>query len=119
MTELAKRKADIRNRIWDSLEESNVLKDYPRPCHEKIPNFLGCEAAARRVTRLREFVKANVVKINPSMAQMQLRYLVLKAGKTLLVPSPALTSLPSQANQDQDVFFYKIDGKDLEVGIIQ
>jgi len=56
------------------MEESDVLKDYPRPCHEKIPNFKGCEAAARRLSGLREFISAKVIKVNPSLAQMHLRF---------------------------------------------
>jgi len=42
------------------------------------------------------------------------RYLILKSGKTLVVPSPALTSLPG-TEQDSDVFFHKIDGQALQV----
>ena len=61
-------------RVWDLMEESDLVKDYPRPCHEKIPNFRGCEAAANRVARLREFQSARVVKVNPSLAQMHLRF---------------------------------------------
>ena len=42
------------------------------------------------------------------------RYLILKAGKTLVVPSPALTAMP-HVDSDADVFFYKVDGQALKV----
>jgi hypothetical protein len=41
------------------------------------------------------------------------RFLVLKSEKILVVPSPALTSLP-EANRE-DVFFYKIESRKLQV----
>ena len=45
------------------------------------------------------------------------RYLILKAGKTLVVPSPALTAMP-QGDSDADVFFYKVDGQALKVRLL-
>ena len=46
---------------------------------------------------------------------LETRFLVLKAAKTLVVPSPALKSRSAEAGQD--VFFFKIDGRKLEVPI--
>jgi hypothetical protein len=60
--------------VWGLMEESDVLKDYPRPCFGKVPNFKGCEVAAKKVARLQEFLSARVVKVNPSLAQMHLRF---------------------------------------------
>ena len=45
---------------------------------------------ASKVSKLREFQRSKTIKINPSLAQMHLRFLSLKNKKTLLVPSPAL-----------------------------
>ena len=42
------------------------------------------------MSRLREFTSSKTIKINPSLAQMHLRFLTLKHRKKLLVPSPAL-----------------------------
>ena len=84
-------KGDIRMKTWNLMEKKNFVKDYPRPCHHKIPHFKRCGIAAEKLSRLREFVNAKCIKINPSMAQMHLRYLTLTHGKTLLVPSPALS----------------------------
>lgn len=80
-----------RNQIWNLMETKKLIKDYPPSCFNKIPNFKGCGAAAEKVCKLREFRNAKVVKINPSLAQMHLRFLTLRHQKTLLVPCPALT----------------------------
>lgn len=93
----------LRMKIWDLMEERNFVKDYPRPCHHKIPHFKQCGKAAQKLSHLREFYYAKCVKINPSMAQMHLRFLTLQSGKKLLVPSPAL----------EEAFMLEIDGKKL------
>jgi len=84
-------KEDIRMKIWKLMEEKNFVKDYPRPCFHKIPNFKRCGIAAEKLSHLREFQLAKCIKVNPSMAQMHFRYLSLQHGKTLFVPSPALS----------------------------
>jgi len=56
----------------------------------RIPNFAGSEEAARRLAALPEFEAAAVVKVNPDAPQRMVRYLALKAGKTLLTPTPRL-----------------------------
>ena len=94
-----KLKDTLRKRIWDLMEEKDYVKDYPRPCHNKIPHFKRCSQAAEKLSKLQEFRKAKCIKINPSMAQMHLRFLTLKYNKMLLVPSPAL----------ETVLFYKLD----------
>lgn len=94
-------KMAIRTKIWDLMEKRNFVKDYPRPCHNKIPNFKRCGVAATKLSRLREFKKAKCVKINPSLAQMHLRFLTLQHGKTLYVPSPSLS----------EDFMYEVDPK--------
>jgi len=87
---VARRKDIVRQNIWDYMEHNNLVEDYPRPCHQKIPHFKGCKRAAEKVSRLREFISSRTIKINPSLAQMHLRFLTLKHRKKLLVPSPAL-----------------------------
>lgn len=80
-----------RTKIWQLMTDRKLVKDYPPSCFDKIPNFKGCGAAAERLSNLREFRHAQCVKVNPSLAQMHLRFLTLKRGKTLLVPSPSLS----------------------------
>lgn len=88
--QVAIKKDSIRHKIWDYMEKHDLLEEYPRPCHYKIPHFKGCKEASRKASRLREFKNAQSVKVNPSLAQMHLRFLTLTRGKSLLVPSPAL-----------------------------
>ena len=37
--DIAHRKDEIRQRVWDYMEDNDLLEDYPRPCHQKIPHF--------------------------------------------------------------------------------
>merc|ERR1712029_535453 len=72
-----------------------------------IPYFLGSELAADRLTPLKEYQDAGVVKVNPSLAQMGLRRRILQDGKTLIVPAPALSPIhPNGGGQ----FMFKLEG---------
>ena len=77
-------KDKIRHNVWSELEKKKHIRSYPPSCFGKIPNFKGNKYAAERVTKLREFKQAKVVKINPSLAQMDLRHFVMKANKILI-----------------------------------
>ncbi len=88
-SECDRSKDDIRKYIWDLLERTNVA-DFPRPVHGRIPNFKGSDKAALRLSELEEFKRAKVIKVNPDSPQSHVRYLALKAGKTVLVPTPRL-----------------------------
>src|SRR5947199_8266924 len=70
--------------------EERKLARVPRHVKGQIPNFAGSEEAARRLAALPEFEKAAVVKVNPDAPQRMVRYAALKAGKTLLTPTPRL-----------------------------
>uniref|UniRef100_A0A7S1JBB2 Methenyltetrahydrofolate synthase domain-containing protein n=1 Tax=Eutreptiella gymnastica TaxID=73025 RepID=A0A7S1JBB2_9EUGL len=97
----------VRNRVWDQMEKEDIAK-FPRPVHHRIPNFVGCEAAADRLRSLPEFQKAGLIKVNPDTPQKQVRFHVLSSGKTLLTPQPRLRTgffsivhrdyLPSEGN---------------------
>lgn len=67
----------IRRKIWDYLEENNLV-NVPRPCHYRIPNFEGASAANDKLLQLEAFKKANTVKVNPDKPQEQARFLVLE-----------------------------------------
>lgn len=94
-------KHNLRIQIWARMEKQKLIHEYPPSCFDKIPYFIKCEIAAKKVARLKEFRDAKLIKINPSLAQMHLRFLTLKYGKQLLVPNPSLT----------DDFMYLIDPK--------
>lgn len=98
------KKNEIRNWVWGEMERRNLIQRYPETCFERIPNFFGCDKAAERLSKTREFQKSDVIKVNPSLAQMSLRFLILSAGKTLWVPSPALT----------EAFMYEINSSVLK-----
>ncbi|XP_066925915.1 methenyltetrahydrofolate synthase domain-containing protein-like [Clytia hemisphaerica] len=97
-------KESKRQHIWKLMEEKDLIKPYPPSCFNKIPNFKGSGKAAEKLSKLREFQSARIIKINPSLAQMHLRFLTLRNGKTLFVPSPALG----------DAFMYVVDPKNLK-----
>ena len=106
-------KQRIRVSVWKTLEEQKNIREYP-PCFGRIPNYKGSNYATDKVIKLREFRRANVIKINPSLAQMSLRHEVMKANKILIVPSPALASYDeSQQDQNGNFFCYMLDGSKL------
>ena len=65
-------KQDIRIKVWDFLEQKN-LASFPRPVHNRIPNFLGASQAGQRLSELDEFQEAKVVKVNPDKPQEEVR----------------------------------------------
>ncbi|KAK9005749.1 hypothetical protein V6N11_043170 [Hibiscus sabdariffa] len=81
----------IRKRVWDFMEAQNIAHN-PRPVHHRIPNFVAASAAAKKVSELEAFVKAECVKVNPDSPQKQVRFLTLSDGKNLLTPQPRLTT---------------------------
>lgn len=74
----------IRRKIWDYLEENNLVNP-PRPCHYRIPNFENAAAANDKLATLEVFQQARTVKVNPDKPQEQARFLVLEAGKELVL----------------------------------
>uniref|UniRef100_A0A3Q2UP56 Methenyltetrahydrofolate synthase domain-containing protein n=1 Tax=Fundulus heteroclitus TaxID=8078 RepID=A0A3Q2UP56_FUNHE len=84
-------KWDIRQRVWDYIEDKN-LANFPRPVHNRIPNFKGANQACDKLAELQEFRSSQTVKVNPDRPQLQARFVTLEAQKTLLVPTPRLRS---------------------------
>nr|XP_055029384.1 methenyltetrahydrofolate synthase domain-containing protein isoform X2 [Misgurnus anguillicaudatus] len=82
-------KWDIRHKVWDYIEDQN-LANFPRPVHNRIPNFKGATLACNRLIDLGKFRSSRVVKVNPDRPQGQARFIALHAGKKLLVPTPRL-----------------------------
>lgn len=104
-------KDKLRQSIWSKLDSKKLIRSYPPSCVGKIPNFKGNQYAAERVTKLREFRNAKVIKINPSLAQMTLRQHVMNASKILIVPTPALTAYDGTDQDENDPHFcYLLDG---------
>ena len=101
----------LRQQISWRMTERNLLvpfKNHKQDGQLKIPYFKGCERAAERLARAPEFQRSSVVKVNPSLAQMHLRKLAMKAGKHLIVPVPAL----EDSEGGDPVFGHLIRGAD-------
>lgn len=82
-------KSKIRNEIWEKMEKLKVSK-FPLPVKFRIPNFIGCEEAAKKLRKLDVYANANVVKVNPDSPQAPVREMVLRDGKTLVMPTPRI-----------------------------
>jgi len=87
--EISEEKDQLRNRIWDLLEQKNVAI-FPLPARGRIPNFVGSDKAAGLVRTLPEWKKAKVVFANPDFAQKKIREFALKEGKISIMASPRL-----------------------------
>uniref|UniRef100_A0A0B7B2U2 Methenyltetrahydrofolate synthase domain-containing protein n=1 Tax=Arion vulgaris TaxID=1028688 RepID=A0A0B7B2U2_9EUPU len=92
----------IRRKIWDYLEDNNLV-NAPRPCHYRIPNFEGAAVANDKLANLSVFKQAKTVKVNPDKPQEQARFLVLQAGKELVLLNQSqrypLSSSPTTQKQ--------------------
>ncbi|XP_062404920.1 methenyltetrahydrofolate synthase domain-containing protein isoform X1 [Sardina pilchardus] len=82
-------KWDIRKKVWDYIEANN-LANFPRPVHNRIPNFKGAHGACSKVSELQVYSRTKEVKVDPDKPLEGARLTVLQAKKTLLVPTPRL-----------------------------
>lgn len=80
-------KDGLREEVWHQLEDGghNV-----GPVWSRIPNFVGADEAAKRLSGLDIWKTAQVVKCNPDPPQIPVRLRALYAGKTLYSPVPEL-----------------------------
>jgi 5-formyltetrahydrofolate cyclo-ligase len=96
-------KGDLRERVWDDLESSDVAR-FPFPPHGRIPNFEGARDAADRLTATDEWADAATVKANPDAPQLPVRRAALRAGKRVYMAVPRLA---------EDDPFYELDPDDV------
>ncbi len=82
-------KQEIRERIWDDLEESGEAR-FPFPPHGRIPNFADAKAAAERLADQPEWQQAETIKANPDAPQLPVRRRALREGKTVYMAVPRL-----------------------------
>ena len=82
-------KRRIRRLVWERLERSHVVRP-PLPCRGRIPNFVGAEEAAERLSETPEWEGADVVFVGPDSPQRPVRELALRFGKVLVMASPRL-----------------------------
>jgi 5-formyltetrahydrofolate cyclo-ligase len=81
-------KDDLREQVWAFLIAAKVAR-FPE-ARGRIPNFIGAEAAAKRLAALPEWRAARTIKCNPDAPQLPVRVLALREGKRLFVAVPRL-----------------------------
>lgn len=82
-------KQEIREKIWNKIEESGIAR-FPFPPHNRIPNFSGAKKAAQKITGIDVWKKANNIKVNPDSPQKYIRRYALKEGKNVYMAVPRL-----------------------------
>jgi 5-formyltetrahydrofolate cyclo-ligase len=78
----------VRDDVWRTLVETGVAIG---PAFDRIPNFVGADVAAKRLSEIDAWKRARVVKCNPDPPQIPLRLRALYDGKLLFSPVPYLT----------------------------
>lgn len=82
----------LRHEVWGGLERRGVNVG---PVWSAIPNFVGADAAAKRLSDLPAWKAAAVIKCNPDPPQIPVRLRALYDGKTVFAPVPELkTGVP-------------------------
>jgi 5-formyltetrahydrofolate cyclo-ligase len=82
-------KQAIRARVWNLLVARRAAR-FPG-AEGRIPNFVGAEAAARRLASRSEWQHARAIKCNPDAPQLPVRALALREGKRVYMAVPRLT----------------------------
>ena len=81
-------KSALRDEVWDALTAARVAR-FPG-ARNRISNFVGAEAAARRLRETAEWKRAETVKANPDSAQLPVRRAALEDGYTVYMAVPRL-----------------------------
>lgn len=81
-------KAALRDEVWRALTDAKVTR-FPG-AFNRVPNFVGAEAAAERLRELDVWRDARTVKANPDSPQWPVRQRALEDGKTLFMAVPRL-----------------------------
>jgi 5-formyltetrahydrofolate cyclo-ligase len=88
-------KAALREQVWSDLDQPGIAR-FPKPAN-RIPNFVGAEAAARRLAATDEWAAATTLKSNPDSPQWPVRQRALQDGKVVYMAVPRLA--------EEDPFF--------------
>jgi 5-formyltetrahydrofolate cyclo-ligase len=95
-------KRDLREATWDRMVAAGVGR-FPAP-HNRIPNYVGAEAAAERLRSTDAWQRARTVKANPDSPQWPVRQRALEDGKVVYMAVPRLA---------EDDPFFLLDPDDL------
>lgn len=87
--DLKDEKERVRKLVWRLMEERGISR-FPKPIEGRIPNFEGAEEAARKLSQLEEWKRAESVFMNPDSPQRSVRYLALLHGKKVVMATPRL-----------------------------
>jgi len=83
-------KDEIRESVWQMLQEKKAAR-FPGAAG-RIPNFVGAEACAKRLTETQYWKAARVLKIDPDSPQRAIRQKGLADGKIIYMAVPRLRS---------------------------
>jgi 5-formyltetrahydrofolate cyclo-ligase len=81
-------KAALREEVWRAMAQPGIRR-FPSP-DNRIPNFVGAEAAAARLATTGDWLHARTVKSNPDSPQLPVRVRALDDGKLLYMAVPRL-----------------------------
>jgi 5-formyltetrahydrofolate cyclo-ligase len=87
----ARSKQGLRERVWALLVRRRAAR-FPFPIEDRIPNFVGAEAAAARAAALPEWKAARRLKCNPDAPQRPVRLRALRDGKVVFMAVPRLAA---------------------------
>jgi 5-formyltetrahydrofolate cyclo-ligase len=86
--ELLAAKAELRDEMWSRLDVDGVRR-FPGP-RNRIPNFVGAEAAAERLRATSAWNGSAALKANPDSPQWPVRQRALEDGKIVFMAVPRL-----------------------------
>jgi 5-formyltetrahydrofolate cyclo-ligase len=81
-------KAALRDEVWAAMSVKGIGR-FPAPTN-RIPNFVGAEAAATRLAETPEWQSARTLKANPDSPQLPVRVRALQDEKLLYMAVPRL-----------------------------
>ena len=81
-------KGALRDEVWSAMRREKAAR-FPG-AENRIPNFVGAEAAAERLRGTSQWAGAATVKANPDSPQLPVRQRALLDGKTVFMAVPRL-----------------------------
>jgi 5-formyltetrahydrofolate cyclo-ligase len=83
-------KSALRQEVWGALQRAKTAR-FPGAAG-RIPNFVGAEGAAERLSTTSQWQRANTLKANPDLPQLPVRQRALEDGKRVYMAVPRLAS---------------------------
>lgn len=87
-----KTKEEVRNYVWNKMEEENVTS-FPKPVYGRIPNFISSDKACERVKDLYEYKISKVIFVAPDSPLRRIREMILEENKILIVALPHIKDI--------------------------